>query len=434
MNSDRGDVASLFRPGPAMRSVDWLTFKRIARAPWILYLVAGSSAGLLFLSSTARDRMLHPQWAVFSAAVTVAIGIATFVGVEVHPSTVARHPALLSVASVVAAGGLSALSLAALGPSFAVVAVTVPQPVIFAFMLFTPVWATGVVAAMAVEVACVFAAEKEWAASLGQWIVVVGAAVAISLMAGALAGRLIESIGAEREARAELADLNATLHQRVDAQVAQLERAGRLERFLPAAVADAVLSDTGEDILRPHRRRIAVFFVDLRGFTAFASQVEPEDVIDVLSAYYRIVGEQLTRHGATVGSFAGDGIMAYLNDPVPCDEPASTVVRMAKDVHSALGSEVTAWRKSGFDLSFGIGVALGHATLGIVGYEGREDYTALGTVVNLAARLCSAAEPGQILLDPRTAADMGSSITTEVIRGLQLKGFPRETEIHSLRV
>ncbi|HJR89707.1 MAG TPA: adenylate/guanylate cyclase domain-containing protein [Aeromicrobium sp.] len=213
----------------------------------------------------------------------------------------------------------------------------------------------------------------------------------LMVAAGYFIGRLMQ----------QLADLNANLEAKVAEQVGEIERFGRLRRFLSAPVAEAVLTASDESPLAPHRREIAVLFCDLRGFTAFTKQVEPEEVMEVLDAYYAAAGEQITSFHATLGSFEGDGLMAYLNDPVPCDEPARRVVEMGIAIADAIDALEPGWRRRGYDLSYGIGMALGHATLGIVGYDGRSDYTALGTVVNLAARLCGDAGPRELLVDHR---------------------------------
>jgi len=221
----------------------------------------------------------------------------------------------------------------------------------------------------------------------------------------------------------QLADLNAHLEAKVAEQVGEMERLGRLRRFLSAPVAEAVLTSSDESPLAPHRREIAVLFCDLRGFTAFTKRVEPEEVMDVLDAYYAAAGEQITRFNATLGSFEGDGLMAYLNDPVPCDEPARRVVELGLAIAEAIDELTPAWGRRGYDLSYGIGMALGHATLGLVGYDGRNDYTALGTVVNLAARLCTDAKPGELLVDHRVFLQTEDYVRYVGREPVTLKGF-----------
>ena len=184
-----------------------------------------------------------------------------------------------------------------------------------------------------------------------------------------------------------------------------------------------MLSADAEQLTGPHRARIAVFFCDLRGFTAFTKESEPEEVIADLDDYYRTVGEVLQRHDATIGGYAGDGIMAYLGDPVPHAEPALGAVRMVAELRGELDALVAEWQRRGHDLSYGVGLAYGYATLGVVGFDGRFDYTPLGGVVNLAARLCGAAEAGQVLLDHATYAELDGQVRCDAVFGIELKGL-----------
>jgi adenylate cyclase len=221
----------------------------------------------------------------------------------------------------------------------------------------------------------------------------------------------------------QLNDLNANLEAKVAEQVGEMARLGRLRRFLSAPVAEAVLTSSDESPLAPHRREIAVLFCELRGFTAFTKQVEPEEVMEVLDGYYAAAGAQITRFHATLGSFEGDGLMAYLNDPVPCEEPAKRVVEMGLAIADAVDALTPGWQRRGYHLSYGIGMALGHATLGIVGYDGRSDYTAMGTVVNLAARLCSAATARQLIVDHRVHLQAEDAFDFTQLEAVTLKGF-----------
>ena len=225
------------------------------------------------------------------------------------------------------------------------------------------------------------------------------------------------------ERGSEIAEINSQLEQRVAEQVDELERLGRLRRFLSPQVADALLAVEDEGLLSPHRRQIAVFFCDLRGFTRFASGAEPEDVVEVLDTYYSTVGQGLRDYEATVGSFAGDGIMAYLNDPIPCDDPPRKAVEMALSLAPSMGTLVDSWKRKGFQLGYGVGIAYGYATLGTIGFEGRYDYTALGSVVNLAARLCGEAGAGELLVDQRIHDAVWDTITANS-REVTLKGLP----------
>ena len=223
---------------------------------------------------------------------------------------------------------------------------------------------------------------------------------------------------------AELAAWNKTLETRVDEQVAELERTSRLRRFFSPAVADLIVSSGDEALLQTHRRQIAVLFCDLRGFTAFTRTVEPEEVIGVLAEFHRVAGELVRRHQGTVGFFSGDGLMVYFNDPVPSDDPAASAVQMAVDLRSAMQAQEATWRGVGYDLSVGAGIALGYATLGTIGFEGCLGYGAVGTVVNLASRLCDEAAPGEILVSAAVHAAVGPAVGTEPVGELRLKGFP----------
>jgi class 3 adenylate cyclase len=294
---------------------------------------------------------------------------------------------------------------------------------IFAFYVLPRQSAVLFVALNQVGIAVVLVTGSGYTGSPYVWILTTAFAVAVGAGLGgfmAQADRLVES---ERRARVALYDLNRTLEQRVAEQVEALDRLGRLRRFLSPQVAEVVLNARDESVLEPHRRQIAVFFCDLRGFTSFSGGAEPEEVVEALDAYYKVVGEVLRRHEATVGTFAGDGIMAYLNDPVACEDAAGKAVQMAMELRQPMTAFIEAWHRKGFSLGYGVGIAYGYATLGTVGFEGRSDYTALGSVVNLAARLCGEASNGQILIDSRTADGLGNRFRL-VEREAVLKGFP----------
>ncbi len=249
-------------------------------------------------------------------------------------------------------------------------------------------------------------------------------------------GRFIESLDelavSEHHAHAELTSVNASLADQVRDQVQELERYSGLRRFLAPQVADALLDAGAVGALEPHRREIAVFFCDLRGFTHFAGRVEPEDVLDVLNTYYDAVGDVVRAFSATVGHFAGDGVMAYFNDPVPCADPAGTAVQMALQLRERLDGLASEWSDRGYRVGYGMGIALGHATLGMIGFEGRYDYTPVGSVVNLAARLCSAAAPAQILVDDRVRAAVLRAHDVTHVEGLTLDGFETDLRVYAL--
>ena len=208
-------------------------------------------------------------------------------------------------------------------------------------------------------------------------------------------------------------------------QVEDLERIGRLKRFLSPQVVDLVISGGEASLLETHRSEITAVFCDLRGFTAFSETVEPEEVIAVLREYHEVIVRLVSRFGATLDHFAGDGLLVYFNDPLPCPDPPADAIRMTLAIREEMGPLVQSWKKRGHELNFGIGVALGYATLGTIGSEGLFQYTAIGTVANLAARLSDEAEGGQILLSARVQAAAEDLIESEPVGPLNLKGFAR---------
>jgi class 3 adenylate cyclase len=222
---------------------------------------------------------------------------------------------------------------------------------------------------------------------------------------------------------AQLQDWNQKLEQRVADQVAQLDNLGRLKRFFSPQLAELILAGGAEDPLKSHRREVTVVFLDLRGFTAFAETNEPEEIMGVLREYHAEMGQVILAHEGTLERFAGDGMMVFFNDPVPVPDPAARAVRMVLEMRERLAELTATWRKRGFDLGFGAGIAQGFATIGAVGFEGRWDYGAIGTVTNLAARLCGEARPGQILISQKVCGSVENFTEFEPIGELQLKGF-----------
>jgi class 3 adenylate cyclase/CheY-like chemotaxis protein len=231
---------------------------------------------------------------------------------------------------------------------------------------------------------------------------------------------------------AKLSEWSATLETRIEEQVAQLDRLSRLRRFLSPQVADLIVEAGDDSVLQSHRCEIATLFCDLRGFTAFSETGEPEEVMEVLQRYHETMGRLIYEHDGAIDHRAGDGIMIIFNDPIPCDEPALRAVRLALAMRLAMRPLTEEWRKLGHDLGFGVGVSLGYATLGMVGFEGRYDYTANGSAVNLAARLCDEARDGQILISGRAYATLDGAIEVEPLGSLDLKGFHRPIEAHSV--
>jgi adenylate cyclase len=232
---------------------------------------------------------------------------------------------------------------------------------------------------------------------------------------------------------AELTAWNQELEQRVSTQVQELERLGRLRRFLSPQLADLVVSSGDESFLDSHRREIVVVFCDLRRFTAFAETSEPEEVMGVLNQYHAALGDLIARFGGTLERFAGDGLMVFFNDPLPCEDGPARAIRMAVDMRTRLRELADGWVRRGHDLSFAAGIAQGYATLGRIGFEGRYDYAAIGSVTNLAARLCAEAAPWQILVTQRVFAEAEDVAVGEPVGELVLKGFSRPIPAFNIR-
>jgi class 3 adenylate cyclase len=231
----------------------------------------------------------------------------------------------------------------------------------------------------------------------------------------------------------QLNHLNVNLEQRVQEGVAELARLGRMKRFLSPQVADLILGGGGEDPLKSHRREITVVFLDLRGFTAFTETSDPEEVMGVLREYHAEMGKLIMAHQGTLERFAGDGIMIFFNDPVPLENPAASAVKMALDMQRRFGEMSVGWKKRGYSLGMGIGIAEGYATLGAIGFEERWDYGAIGNVTNVAARLCSEAQAGQILVAQRVMSKVEALVEAEAAGELALKGLSRPVPAFNVR-
>ena len=223
----------------------------------------------------------------------------------------------------------------------------------------------------------------------------------------------------------EVEKLNQHLEQRVTDQVDEIERMGRLRRFLPPQVADLIVASGAEKQLESHRREITALFCDLRDFTGFSESSDPEDVMTVLRDYHAAIGEIIVKYNGTLERYAGDGVMVVFNDPIPVDNPALRSVLMALELRVAIGELTEKWRQLGHEIGFGIGIAHGYATLGTIGFEGRFDYAAIGTVSNVASRLCDEAKPGQILISPRVLMAVKDAVTVEPVGEFELKGIRR---------
>ena len=230
-----------------------------------------------------------------------------------------------------------------------------------------------------------------------------------------------------------LKEWNQTLAQRVDEQIAQIDRLGRLKRFFSKPVVEAIIASGESSILTPHRREISYVFADLRGFTAFTDSAEPEEVEAVLREYHATMGAVITEFGGTLDRFAGDGILIFFNDPLPIQHPGKCAARMALAMHERMQPMRVRWARLGYELDLGIGIAQGFATLGAFGFEGRSDYSAIGSVVNLASRLCDEARGGQTLVDRKTFVALDDEIAAEPVGPLALKGLAQPVVAFALK-
>lgn len=230
----------------------------------------------------------------------------------------------------------------------------------------------------------------------------------------------------------ELSDWNKNLEFRVNEQVEQLERLGRLKRFFSPQLAELIVAGGADDPLKTHRREITVVFLDLRGFTAFAGTFEPEEVMGVLREFHAEMGKLIMDKGGTLECFAGDGMMIVFNDPVPVPDPAARAIRMAIAMRGRVAELTATWQKRGYELGFGVGIAQGYATIGAIGFEGRLDYGAIGTVCNLASRLCDEAKAGQILIADRLLGTVEELVEVESVGELALKGFSRPISAYNI--
>jgi adenylate cyclase len=235
-----------------------------------------------------------------------------------------------------------------------------------------------------------------------------------------------------RQRTEEVQKLNQHLEQRVADQVGEIERMGRLRRFLPPQVADLIVASGAEQQLESHRREITALFCDLRGFTGFTEIADAEDVMALLRDYHAAIGEIIIKYSGTLERYAGDGVMVIFNDPVPVENPALQAVLMALEMRGGIDALTEKWRRLGHDIGFGIGIAHGYATLGTIGFEGRFDYAAIGTVSNVASRLCDEAKPGQILISARVLTKVENTVKVESVGEFELKGIRRPTAAYNV--
>lgn len=415
-----------------MRPFGIQALSRLILAGAFLFFVSGTAGLAYALSGDTPAR--HPDLFVTFNLTAIALGVGMVLLVAVGTvqqlrrwGPVLTHLLLIVSAAVVTVGVWSA------GPGLALVAVAYIEAPLFAFYVLRARWA---VAHAAFVLACwggVVGLQDGWASPFQAWLFAAANIIGTGVVVGQIAARNKELAAAEHEARLGLAELNRTLESRVETQVAEIERLGGLRRFLSSQVADVVLAGDSTELTKPHRARIAVFFCDLRGFTAFTHAAEPEEVVGVLDEYYDAVGGLLRRYEATVGDYAGDGIMAYFGDPVPRPDAAATATRMAVELSGTMSAVTADWRRRGYALDYGVGLALGYATLGVIGFDGRYDYKPVGSVVNLAARLCAQAQAGQVLLDHATFAEVSEEHPSDPVEGIELKGYGAGVRAYSLR-
>lgn len=373
----------------------------VFRGSTLLYFVAAALTGLL--GYIGRDTFEHPAivWTVAGLAFGYACVLLALTLLSLD--SVIDNAAFYAHMSIFVTGTLISVGLYGAGvDDYMIGTVVYLQPLIIGcYVMRTPI-AFMHIGVIGIEFGVVVATGPAIPHPGLQWLFLLGIGASGALILGRLADTASDMALAEYEARTALS--------------------GRLRRFLAEPIADAVAGDSAE-LLTPHRSAIAVFFCDLRGFTSFAANAEPEDVVEVLGEYYRVMGQHLDAHHATFGSFAGDGIMAYFGDPLPVDNPTEAALSMALELGGALDALVDRWHHNGFELNYGIGITHGHATLGVVGYEARSEYTAIGSVVNLAARLSDQAAGGQILLDGRAASKLGERHQVEAAGDRVLKGL-----------
>lgn len=390
-HSGQNDPVRLARPVPVE------TQRLLIRISAALCLTSGT--GGMLVGGLVGDDLRNAKAHITASAVAQAMGLA-FLMASFSWERLSRWFEVVVYFGLPLSVALVATAQFTAGPRFVTASIVYVELTALAFYLLPRPYAFGFIGVIGAAHAVVLSSDGDYTTPLAQWLYLMGVLVAVGLTFGRL------------------------LSQSVD-ETSQL---GRLRRFLAPQVADALLNSGDDDILEPHRRQIAVIFCDLRGFTRFAANHEPEDVVQVLDEYYEAAGARLREATATVGAFAGDGLMAYFNDPVPCDDPAGRALAVAQQIQGDLEELAIKWRRRGFSLGHGIGVTFGYATLGVVGFEGRSDYTALGPVVNLASRLSDAAAHGEILVDARAYEAAGVDLDVDE-RKLELEGFAEPVHV-----
>jgi len=422
---------------PFARALRPLTMRTIAQVTLAGVLLVGSANGLglgVVLTTEAKDEAYtQPTLLVAACSAELVLAVGVLAGLVVFSPRVFRRLFPVGfLVGILSSSLVVALAVYGVGPGFGdISAVYIIEAPLFAFYLCRLPWALLSLGLAIASYGVVLLSQDGWPGPLWRWAIVSAAAGTTSLIMGRIAQRSEELAEVAQRARDELADVNRTLEGRVATQVGEIEKLGGLRRFLSPQVADVLLSDDSETLHRPHRARIAVFFCDLRGFTAFTNRAEPEEVVSALDEYYAVTGGLLLKHGATIGDYAGDGVMAYFGDPVPHPDPAGAALSMAQELRDPMTRLVAEWRRLGHDLGYGVGVAYGYATVGVIGFDGRYDYTPIGGVVNLAARLCAKAGHGEVLLDHAAYAAAEDRVVGEPVE-LDLKGYAADTRAYRL--
>ncbi len=257
----------------------------------------------------------------------------------------------------------------------------------------------------------------------------------VLLVISALLNQNMKLANLNKEVRVQaqqLKEFNSSLEEKVQTQVTEIEQLARLKRFLSTEVADMITAEGNESLLDSHRRLVACLFCDVRNFTAFSEAVEPEEVMDVLQTVHERMGQMVAQHGGTIGFRAGDGLMVIFNDPLPSPNPVAEAANLACEMRTVFAQIQSHWKELGHEIGLGIGISYGYATLGLIGSEGRYDYTAIGNAVNIAARLCDKAMDGEILLDKRAQVEVDNEIQLEPVGLCDLKGIRTPVETYKV--
>lgn len=412
-----------------MRPLSVDAVRYLGRLGAVLYLVTGAS--VLQVEVAASGHLDRPSLFLAVSLTAIVVGILTLAVMTVATDPwVERLYGGLALALLFGASVLVTVGLYAAGPAlWSTGSAAYLLGPIFGFYVLRAWAATLLVMTTAAGYAVVLATGPALTAPMSQWCFLVSILAAVSVLLARFVERgdrlaTIAEEATERlgEANAQLAEANEALAARIAEQGEQVERLDRLRPFLSAPVAEALLTAGSPTLLEPHRRLIATMCCDLRGFTRFAAAAEPEEVVELIEAYYDAVVDLLADAGATVGAFAGDGITAFFGDPVPCADPVGAAVALAARLSGPMAALLDPWIHRGHELGYGVGIAYGHATIGVLGASGRCDYTALGSVVNLASRLCAEAASGEIIIDQRAHDALRGRGESEP-RLLQLKGF-----------